>query len=97
MSSLFELDTLSKRLERHVLITDGLSPEGNWLLQEALVRGEFERGAAPRLMGLPERSARRLLKELTDTGLLASDTPKGRVSLRFPSDIQDKLFPRLFA
>lgn len=97
MSSLFELDTLSKRLERLALITDGLSQEGNWLLQEALVRGEFERGAASRLTGLPERSARRVLKELTDAGLLASDTPKGPVSLRFPSDTQETLFPRLFA
>ena len=97
MSGVFELDTLSKRLERHVLITDGLSPESNWLLQEALIRGEFERGAAPRLTGLPERSARRVLKELTDAGLLASDTPKGPVSLRFPSDTQDTLFPKLFA
>ncbi|MBR3239538.1 MAG: hypothetical protein IKF99_13985, partial [Oscillospiraceae bacterium] len=97
MSGVFELDTLSKRLERHVLITDGLSPESNWLLQEALIRGEFERGAAPRLTGLPERSARRVLKELTDAGLLASDTPKGPVSLRFSSDTQDTLFPKLFA
>lgn len=97
MSGLFELDTLSKRIERHVAITEGLSAEGNWLLQEALVRGEFERGAAARLTGLPERSARRVLKELTDVGLLASDTPKGPVSLRFPTDTQDTLFPRLFA
>ncbi len=97
MSALFDLETLSKRLERHVKISDALSPEGNWLLQEALVRGQFERGEAPRLTGLPERSARRVLKELTDAGLLASDTPKGPVSLRFPSDTQNTLFPRLFA
>ena len=29
-------------------------------------------------------------------GLLASDTPKGPVSLRFPADTLDTLFPRLF-
>lgn len=97
MSALFDLDTLLKRLERHVKISDDLSPEGNWLVQEALVRGQFERGEATRLTGLPERSARRVLKELADAGLLVSDTPKGPVSLRFPSETQDTLFPRLFA
>ena len=30
------------------------------------------------------------------TGLLASDTPKGPVSLRFPVDKLEILFPRLF-
>jgi hypothetical protein len=31
-----------------------------------------------------------------DTGLLGSATPKGPVSLRFPSEALDMLFPRLF-
>jgi len=30
------------------------------------------------------------------TGLLASDTPKGALSLRFPVDALEVLFPRLF-
>jgi hypothetical protein len=37
------------------------------------------------------------LKDVVDTGLLASQTPKGTVSLRFPADALDVLFPRLFA
>lgn len=66
------------------------------LLQEALVRGEFERGEASRITGLPDRSARRVLKALTDEGLLASVTEKGPVSLRFPVQALDTLFPRLY-
>lgn len=97
MSELFELGTLVKRLERHVALTDGLSPEGSGLLREALLRGEFDRGEAAAITRLPERSARRILKELTDAGLLASDSPKGPVSLRFPADTLDTLFPRLYA
>lgn len=42
---------------------------------------------------LPKRTARRVLKEATEAGLLASETPKGPVSLRFPSDTLDILFP----
>jgi hypothetical protein len=37
-----------------------------------------------------------VLNDLIATGLLASDTPKGPVSLRFPTDAQEILFPRLF-
>lgn len=69
---------------------------GHRLLQEALIRGEFDRGEAERITQLPERSARRVLKQLIDEGLLASDTPKRPVSLRFPSDTLETLFPRLY-
>ena len=47
-------------------------------------------------MGLPERTARRLLKDLTAEGLLASATPKGPVSLRFPAHALESLFPELY-
>jgi len=57
-------------------------------------RGESD---AARTTGPPERTARRVLKDVIDTGLFASDTPKGPVSLRFPADVLDVLFPRLFA
>ncbi|WP_174298672.1 hypothetical protein [Sphingomonas bacterium] len=48
-----------------------------------------------RIIQLPERSARRVLRQPTDEGLLASITPRGPVSLRFPSDTLETLFPRL--
>jgi Fic family protein len=96
MSSLFELDTLSQRLRRYVERSDSIKPEASRLLEEALTRGEFERGEIARITGIPERSARRVLNDLTSAGLLASDTPKGAVSLRFPADALDVLFPRLY-
>jgi len=46
---------------------------------------------------LPERTARRVFNDVTAAGLLASETPKGPVSLRFPVETLDILFPRLFA
>jgi Fic family protein len=58
--------------------------------------GEIERGDASRITGLPERTARRVLYGTIKTGLLASATPKGPVSLRFPTVALDVLFPRLF-
>jgi hypothetical protein len=41
-------------------------------------------------------SARLLLSRLIDAGQVASDTPKGPVSLRFASLSAETLFPRLF-
>ncbi|HUN71371.1 MAG TPA: Fic family protein [Steroidobacteraceae bacterium] len=96
MKSLFELDTLAQRLRRHVERSDKLRPEAARLLEEALIRGEFERGEIARITGLPERTARRVLNDVTSAGLLASDTPKSAVTLRFPVETLDSLFPRLF-
>lgn len=97
MSGLFEIDTLARRFKAYVEHSGTLKPEAVRLLEEALIRGEFERGEVPRITGLPERTARRVFNDVLAEGLLASDTPKGPVSLRFPVEAQDILFPRLFA
>jgi Fic family protein len=96
MSSLFEIDTLARRLRTYVERSETLKPEAARLLEEALIRGEFERGEISRITGLPERTARRVLNDLTTLGLLASDTSKSPVSLRFPIEALEILFPRLF-
>jgi Fic family protein len=95
MLSLFELDNLSDRLRRLVFQHEGLRVEASRLLEETLVRGEIERGEASRITGLPERSARRVLNDVLREGMLASATPKGPVSLRFPAHTLELLFPRL--
>jgi Fic family protein len=96
MSSLFELNRLTERLRVYAERETAFGDAGARLLEEAAIRGEFERGAAARITGRPERSARRILSDLIDTGILGSDTPKSPVSLRFPLPIAERLFPRLF-
>ncbi|WIW45421.1 Fic family protein [Bradyrhizobium sp. 62B] len=96
MDSLFELDSLGPRLSTYVERSKTLKPEAKRLLEEALIRGQFERGDVARITGLPERSARRILSDVIAEGLLGSETPKGAVSLRFPIETLDILFPRLF-
>ena len=96
MTELFELDALAARLKKYVAQSNSLKPEAALLLDEALVRGTIERGAITRITGLPERSARRVLSDTIADGLLASESPKGALSLRFPLKAQDVLFPRLF-
>ncbi len=96
MESLFDLTKLQSRLRSLVVQLEDTKPEAAKLLEEALMRGEFPRGEAARISGLPERSARRVLSGLEGEGLLVSDTPKGPVHLRFPAKTHEILFPRLF-
>jgi hypothetical protein len=96
MSGLFELDRLAERFKTYVLRSPDMKPEAVALLHEALIRGQFERGEVGRITGLPERTARRVMNDVLRAGLLASETPKGAVSLRFPADALEDLFPRLY-
>ena len=96
MSGLFEIDALVKRYAKYVAQSEILKPEASRLLEEALVRGEFDRGEILRITGLPERTARRVLNDVLAEGLLGSTTPKGPVSLRFPIAALEALLPRLY-
>lgn len=96
MSELFDLRNLDERLVIYVQKNEKLKPESVYLLKEALRVGSFERGDAERITKLSERSARRVLSDLIDEGLLASSSPKGAVSLRFPIQSLEVLFPKLY-
>jgi len=96
MASLFDLPNLTARLKLYVDRSGRLKPEAFRLLEQAAIRGEFPRGDADRITRLPERTARIVLGQVIDDGLLGSQTPKGPVSLRFPTKSLDLLFPQLF-
>ncbi|MBX9722389.1 MAG: Fic family protein [Candidatus Obscuribacterales bacterium] len=96
MSELFDLRNLEQRLVNYVHKSEKLKPESAYLLKEALRVGSFERGEAEGITKLSERSARRVLSDLIAEGLLASSTPKGPVSLRFPIQSLEMLFPKLY-
>jgi Fic family protein len=96
MSQLFDLNTLTARLDTYVARDLGLSLHAEKLIHALLQRGEIPRGDAGPVTSLPERTARSLLSRLSDAGLIASSTPKGPVSLRFNTTSAEALFPRLF-
>ncbi|WP_245632291.1 hypothetical protein [Edaphobacter aggregans] len=96
MSGLFDLNELKQRLRTFVERSSVLKPQAAAIMEEALMRGELERGEVARITGLPERTARRVLANVTELGLLASSTPKGPVALRFPECALEELFPRLY-
>jgi Fic family protein len=96
MSSLFDLPTLTERLRGYVRHSLGAGEDAAVLAVEILRRGEIPRGSAARIIGRPERTARDVLRGLIEARVVASETPKGPVSLRFTTDSAEVLFPRLF-
>jgi hypothetical protein len=58
--------------------------------------GSVERGEFKTMTGLGERTAGTLLKALLDRGLLASDTPQGRVRFGLPLHALRFYFPALW-
>jgi Fic family protein len=96
MAGLFEFNRLRERLRDHVVRTQQSGEEAALLVDEVFRRGSVPRGEAARITNRPERTARLVLSKLLTAGLLASQTPKGDVHLRFSSDSAEFLFPRLF-
>lgn len=66
------------------------------LLREALLRGEFPRGDAARIVGASDRTGRSVLTLAIGAGLLVSDTPKAPVRLGLPAKLHETYFPQLF-
>jgi Fic family protein len=96
MVELFEFEQLANRLKSYTE-KKSMRPEAFLILHRILLQGEMPRGEAERVTGLKERSARMVLAELIQDGIVDSQTPKGAVSLRFNSQSIDILFPRLFS
>lgn len=93
---LFDLDGLETRYRRLVsdVLADKRAPD---LLSAVLRHGSLERGDAPLVLKMSERSARSTLSELTKAGFLKSVSPKTPVRLAFPLEYRERLFPNLFA
>ena len=100
MEKILDLDGLEQRIERYVHVVDssfrGEADRAFLLLREALVRGQFARGEAGRIVGASERTGRTALGLTIKAGLLASDSRKTAVRLALPAKVLDSYFPQLF-
>ena len=61
-----------------------------------MLKGELSRGDITHILGMPERSARNIIRDLLDLGLLVSPTPKGSLRMGFPISAVEFYFPRLY-
>lgn len=99
MSERLELDGFLRRLEGYVdrQVSFGeLQSEAIYLLREAFFRGAVPRGEVARITGKPDRTARRILKNLLEKKLLTSDSERAPVRLAFPTKVAGYYFPQLY-
>jgi len=101
MRSMLRLDEMRPRLD--ALLTfeaahghEYLNPEAGDALHYTFLNGPLERSRFIAMLGIPERSGRRILTALLDYGLLGSNSPKGPVSLVLPFRALRFLFPALW-
>lgn len=95
MDTMLAFKTMGERLDRYAKLNEFRSGASE-LLRAVLIRGEVERGDVSAVTSLAPRTGRVLISDLTTDGILASDTPRGPLSLRFPAKTHETLFPRLF-
>lgn len=105
MASLLDINGMADRLRGYVELRNQkmipgaspIRPEAYFLLREACLVGEFARGEAGCITGLGERTARKVLRQLTDEGLLASTSHKAPVRLVFTAATAPCWFPDLIS
>ena len=94
-AKLFDLAGLEDRYSR--LIEDVTGDARSGVLMRGVLRhGSLQRGDAPLILRVSERTARNVLTDLVKTGFLVSETPKTPVRAGFPLEYRERLFPNLF-
>lgn len=100
MAQMFDLPLLERRCQHYFRNVRGmpgdLKPESANLYLHAMTQGEFDRMEAGLITGLPERTARDVLRAMLDEGFLRSDSPRGSIKVAFPVHALGTLFPNLY-
>jgi len=104
MKKLLLLDGLYKRIVSYVnrradqTLPDekALRPEAKYVLTEVMMRGEIARGEVPRLIGLGERTATDLIKQLLDEELVHSESHRAPLRFHIPGKVVGYYFPDLY-
>ena len=99
MESLMQPDRLRARLlvwaEEEARLGK-LPQRAGQLLEAILYRGELPRGEVSTLLGIPDRSTRRVTSELLQQGVLVSDSTRAPLRLAFPATLASRWMPGLF-
>lgn len=104
MKKLLSLDGLHKRIESYVnrradeALPDekALRTEAKHVLTEVMMRGEIARGEVPRLIGLGERTATDLIKQLLGEELVTSESHRAPLRFHIPGKVIGYYFPDLY-
>jgi Fic family protein len=112
MRKMLEIDSFSNRIKRYgEMRQNGLLPDRNGnidkdshfrkemtlLLHHLVYRGSIPRGEIQTLLGLEERTARRVVHYLTNEGFIVSKTSKTPLCISIPAHAASYIFPGLFS
>ncbi len=99
MEALMQPDRLRARVllwAEEEMRLQNLPPRAGQVLEAILYRGQLPRAGVAGLLGVPERSARRVTAALLESGVLASETTKTPLRLVFPARLAGRWMPGLF-
>ncbi len=104
MKKMLGLDELHKRIVSYVnrradqTIPDEkvLRAEAKYVLTEVMMRGEIVRGEVPRLIGMGERTATDLIRQLLEEELVTSTSHRAPIRFHIPSKVVGYYFPDLY-
>jgi Fic family protein len=99
MESLMQPDQLRTRIllwaEEQIRLGE-LPPNSGAILEAVLYRGALPRADVPAIVGTSERSARRIVSPLLESGVLRSDNLRAPLHLAFPATLASRWMPGLF-
>ncbi len=99
MESLMQPNTLRTRImlwTQEQIALDLLPAKADRVLSAVLTRGELPRAEVMAEVDTGERQAQRIVKALSDQGVLTSKSPKAPLRLAFPATLAHRWLPGLF-
>ena len=103
MSEVLKLDQMHARIvsyiqarnDKRIHGLDGIKEVAALILYSAFVNGKLERSMAIELSGMPERTARRLIAQLKEEGLLTETSTRSPLYWQIPEHAEPWYFPQL--
>ena len=102
---MLDLGGMQKRIRSYVQarnegripgVDRALKPEASQILFQAFIQGALERSTALEMTGASEsRTARRLIKQLKDDGLLSETSSRSPLKWEIPEHAEPYYFPQL--
>ena len=99
IESLMKPDRLRERImiwAQERIRADELPPKSDIVLKSILYQGEIARGEIAPMLGMSERTARRITSALIGISALSSDSTRAPLKLAFPAKFADRWMPGLF-
>jgi Fic family protein len=103
MGECLKMDKLSQRIENYIILSRsgmfGIQPLPKYaegVFKHLLLYGSSQKGTITAALGISERTGTTLFRELSNAGVIASNSVKGPISLRFTMHMASYIFPDLF-